>query len=386
METSLLTGVTGNIGSHLLYELLDEYAQKLAFDTQAKLPKIYVLIRPNSTHSASERLQKEVLNEKLIPHKIKKGYAQIVQQYVRVLEGSIDAFHIPEEAGNALKVFHLAASVNLGTDAKAREEIFTTNYHKTTAFFEIIKNRTQKLVFVSTAFATGDVSGIITDDYHSRKDFDFRNPYEQFKMQMELEVLTLAKNYGFKCTIARPSIVSGRLLDTPKYITKSYTVFYNIGVFFKKMKNLYPDVGKVRIALNPKAGLNVIAVDYVAKALLKASNSPETQINLTSTKNIPISHIVRTILEKCGVADFEFTDNEPENKSAIEGLFYKTVGQQLLRYSISKVHEFESKIIRELLKDLPEPDMTQEFSKLYHFAHEIGFDNKNANLLPFKNA
>lgn len=335
------------------------------------------MIRPTKKLTAKQRLWKEVLHPNLIPDKIEKEHLNIAKTQIQVIEGDIHHFDLPTEAGNQLIVYHLAASVNLGTDTKAREEISSINYKETKSFLEKIKTFTKKLIFVSTAFSRGDTTGIITDDYHSIKEFDFRNPYEEFKMKMEKEVCLLANQYNFEYTIVRPSIVSGRLLDTPKYITKTYTVFYNIGAFFKKIKKLNPDIGKIRIALNPKAGLNIIAVDYVAKALLKAGKSKEKQINLTSTKNVPISHIVRTILEKCEINDFEFTANEPNNKSTIEHLFYKTVGHQLLRYSISKVHEFESKIIRELLKDIKEPDMIFEFSKLYEFAHEIGFDNQN---------
>ncbi len=376
MEHLLLTGVTGNIGSHLLYELLIE--RSIAVKRNPSLNGIiYILIRPTKKLTAKQRLWKEVLHPNLIPDKIEKEHLNIAKTQIQVIEGDIHHFDLPTEAGNQLIVYHLAASVNLGTDTKAREEISSINYKETKSFLEKIKTFTKKLIFVSTAFSRGDTTGIITDDYHSIKEFDFRNPYEEFKMKMEKEVCLLANQYNFEYTIVRPSIVSGRLLDTPKYITKTYTVFYNIGAFFKKIKKLNPDIGKIRIALNPKAGLNIIAVDYVAKALLKAGKSKEKQINLTSTKNVPISHIVRTILEKCEINDFEFTANEPNNKSTIEHLFYKTVGHQLLRYSISKVHEFESKIIRELLKDIKEPDMIFEFSKLYEFAHEIGFDNQN---------
>lgn len=371
MATTLITGVTGNIGSHVLYELLYELY------TKKEKSSIYVVIRKSEQKTGKQRLVDEVFAPQLIPTKIKPFYQEYLQDCIQVLEGDISNFEIPKSAGNELIVYHLAASVNLGKGQKAKHEIAETNYKYTKSFFKIIKSRTKKLVFVSTAFSRGDIEGVIKDDYHTESNFKFRNFYEEFKMKIEKEVLQLGVDNNFECTIARPSVVSGRLLDCPKYITNSYIVFYAIGAFFSKMKAVYKDVGRVRIVLNPEGGLNIVPVDYVAKAILRAADLKENQINITHTKNVSIQYLLSVMFKKCGIEGLEFVTEEPKDKSTVEALFYKTIGNQLASYSVSKKHEFESKLVRNLLPDIEEPDMTSVFKDLYDFAHNINFDNKN---------
>ncbi len=375
MDTVLITGVTGNIGSHVLFELLYELY------TEQKEAIIYVLIRKKQHMSGAQRLVEEVCTTQLIPEKIAPFYKAYLQQYVRVIEGSIHDFELPAEAGNELTAYHLAASVNLSNTEKAKNEIADVNYKHTQAFLETIKTRIKKLVFVSTAFSRGEITGKITDDYHSATEYDFRNFYEAYKMKIEKQVLQLAKEYNFSCTIARPSVVSGRLIDLPKFVSSRYIVFYSIGEFFKKIKKQYSDIGKIRVALNMEGGLNIVPVDYVAKGILRAATISDEQLNITLTKNVPTRYIATSILQQCGV-DIELVAEEPTDKTVIETLFYKTIGSQLVKYSTAKKHYFESKLIRKLLADIEEPNMIDNFRAIYNFAHNINFDNKNIVLAP----
>ncbi len=373
MNTIVITGVTGNIGSHVLFELLfDLYSKN-------KEATIYVLIRKQQAKSGRQRLLDEVFTEQLIPNKILPFYKTYLEKYIHVIKGEINNFSLPEAAGNDLIVYHLAASVNLSNTEKAKNEIAHVNYTNTQAFFETIKSRTKKLVFVSTAFSRGEIEGEITDDYHSVTDFEFRNFYEAYKMKVEKLILQIAKENNFSCTIARPSVVSGRLIDYPKFVSSRYIVFYAIGEFFKKIKKTTPNIGKVRMVLNMEGGLNIVPVDYVAKAIIRATDIKEDQLNITLTQSVPIQHIIKSILQKCDV-DIELVDEEPKNKTTIEKLFYKTIGSQLVKYSTSKKHNFESKLIRKLLADIDEPDMIENFSDMYTFAHDISFNNANIKL------
>jgi len=373
MNTILITGVTGNIGSHVLYELIYNAQQ-----TGVK-PEIYAVIRPSKGKTGKQRLLSEVFNPSLVPNKIKGFYKNFIE-HIHVIEGEINNFNIPKKAGNQILVYHLAASVNLGITKKAKNEIATINYKSTHAFFDIIKTRTKKLIFVSTAFSRGDVEGVITDDYHSETHFKFRNFYEEFKMKIEKEILQIAHEHHFECTIARPSVVSGRLLDFPKFVTNTYTVFYAIGAFFKKMLDQNNPSEKIRIAVNNNGGLNIVPVDYVAKGIISAATTKAKQVNITHTQNISHQQIIKSIFLKCGITNYEFVANEPTEKSTIEKLFYKTIGNQLAKYSTSKQHFFESKIIRELLNEIAEPNITEVFQQLYDFAHDISFDNKNIEI------
>ena len=146
------------------------------------------------------------------------------------------------------------------------------------------------------------------------------------------------------------------------------------------MSALTPELGKIRLAINNNCGLNMLPVDYVAKGVIQAATTNESQINITHTKNLSVKFFVTQMLEKCGITDFEFVNEVPKDLSKIEKLYYNTVGGQLVSYVTSKIHEFESKNIRELLKNIEEPNMQLRFKDLYDFAHDINFDNQNLNL------
>ena len=113
MNQILLTGATGNIGSHVLYELVND------FHNQNKKTKIFVVIRPTKNKTAQERLVSEVFNKDIVPEKIKDFYQEFYSKQIEVIEGSIDNFDFPASAEKDLLIYHLAASVNLGTHPKA---------------------------------------------------------------------------------------------------------------------------------------------------------------------------------------------------------------------------------------------------------------------------
>ena len=74
MNTILITGVTGNIGSHVLYELLYEMHSK------KKEAVIYLLIRKQASKSSTERLFDEVFTDQLIPEKIEPFYKSYISK------------------------------------------------------------------------------------------------------------------------------------------------------------------------------------------------------------------------------------------------------------------------------------------------------------------
>ncbi|WP_010523329.1 SDR family oxidoreductase [Aquimarina agarivorans] len=128
-EAILITGVTGNVGSHVLFELLFD------LHNQQKDTPIYLVIRSSNGKTGWERLHSEVFTPSLIPQKIAPFFKTYIKKNVQVLEGDISNFIIPNDAGNKLTVFHLAASVNLGKGLKAKKEIAATNYKSTKTFF-----------------------------------------------------------------------------------------------------------------------------------------------------------------------------------------------------------------------------------------------------------
>lgn len=366
-EKIVLTGATGIVGSHILYQLVEE----MLFENRSC--ELYLIVRPKEGMSGSERLREEVFTNHLLPAKLKNLNLDQAMEHIHVIEGDLSTCIFPKSLGNELTLYHVAASVNLGTSDSCFEDIYKNNYLATKSLLTQLDKRIKKINFVSTAFSTGDRNATIVDDYHNLNSYAFRNHYEEYKHKIESEILKMAENGEFECCILRPSVICGRLIDEPHYVMNRYIVFYLIGAFFNKMRKKFGQIDKFRIVCDPLGGLNIVPVDYVAKAILKASKESEQQVNITATNNIPNSYWIPYIMNAEGITDFEFVSEVPEDPTAIEKLYYKTVGPQINQYLKTSAHNFESSNIRRILKDVNEPDVKGQFPAMYNFAHDNDF-------------
>lgn len=125
--------------------------------------------------------------------------------------------------------------------------------------------------------------------------------------------------------------------------------------------------------LNKQSGINIVSVDYVAKAIMAALTSPVKQLNIVSSKCVPGYEVVKTILDKTGIDNWEAVRYLPDNQNSLEKLYYKTVGEQFNPYWDTSAHEFDTSELRNLLPTVEEPDVKHHFESLFDYALQNKF-------------
>ena len=207
MKNLFITGATGILGSHIVYQLLED---KLLNGQQLE---IYLLVRPREDESPEDRVR-ALFCKSIMPQNLWSFDEAILFANLNIVRGSISDFSLPQPMGEDYTVIHAASSVNLGTSESAKQEIIQNNYEATKDFVAKIKDKTKKFIYISTAYSCGVKSGFILNDYlkHYVKDLVFRNHYEEYKFKTEKLLTEIARETGFSLTIARPSVICGRLI------------------------------------------------------------------------------------------------------------------------------------------------------------------------------
>ncbi len=371
----ILTGSTGILGSHILYELMMEIHNN-NYDG-----RIVLLLRSSKTATYSQRFS-ELFGDEVIPDYLKNiDMARIRHNNITLIDFDlkhIDEYEITRHlGGEKFHLIHCAASVNLGTNSYAFEEIRHNNYLGTLNLIHSLHAHLNKVSYVSTAFSLSSKTGRILENNTSRHEDDYRNYYEKYKVQTEQEVTEICDAYSLPHQIFRPSIICGRLVDYPHHVIPKFLVFYLFGAFFYRAKQAYGDQ-HIRIVMNLSSGLNLIPVDYAAKAIVRASKTDIKELNLVSKRSVPNTFTVPEMLRQVGWTNYEFMDKMPEHMNALEKLYYRTVGAQLSNYLNTPETEdtlFNISVLNELMHDIGEPDVDSQFSELCNYAVERGFNN-----------
>lgn len=365
-----MTGATGVLGSELLYHLLYE---KLISGAEMDL---HLIVRPGEEETAADRI-KALFDPAIMPTKLALVDSDKLMESVHVIEGDLKTFDFNPEG--PFTFIHSAATVNLNNKPSTKDLVINNNYQATIDLVERLKGNMEHMIFVSTAYSCGEIHGEVDNDYLSMKeeDLSFRNFYEQYKFRAEQDVNKLADKYGFNLSIVRPSIISGRLIVEPHYVMKRYIVFYLMGKFFQEMANMGVDKSTcIRLVAKEDIFLNVIPVDYVAKGIVRLLDKPNIkQLNLVNSKPFPVRKIVEKSLGMNGYTNYHYVEEEPEDKSVMEKIFYKTVAKQVLQYVDASHHTFDTSELRALLHDVTEPDIEENFDALFEFAQSRDYHN-----------
>ncbi|XZF14338.1 SDR family oxidoreductase [Chitinophagaceae bacterium MMS25-I14] len=371
----ILTGVTGILGSHILYELM------LEIHNNNYNGHIVLLARSGKGMDYRERFN-QLFREELVPDYL--NYADI--ERIKNNHITLIDFDLRNAAradfGNCLGkekyvLIHCAASVNLGTNNLAYEEIRRNNYQGTIDLIHSLHPHLKKVVYISTAFSLSNKNGTITENHtHTDRD-DFRNHYEKFKVLTEQEVKRICESYGLAWQISRPSIICGRLVDAPHHVIPRFLVFYLFGAFFYRARAAYGDQ-HIRILMNATSGLNLVPVDYAAKAIVRALHTNIRELNVVSRKSVPNSFAVPEMLRNVGWTNYELTEEMPETLNPLEKLYYRTAGAQLSNYlntPETPETEFNTSVLSELMQDYGEPQVADHFTGLCSYAVENTFSN-----------
>lgn len=373
-QNILITGSTGLIGQHILYEQLPEYIRG------HKQGKIYLLIRRQEGRDGAAFIR-GLLQNAWTPDFVQQGSANHAMDYIQIIEGDIRdrdlgmilKKHIPDRV--RLQVFHSAGSVNLHVGQEAEQDVFHHNFLGTQSFLHALQSYDCRFMFIGTAFSSGIRTGLIDDHFlHSSSDV-YRNPYEQSKAAIE----TMIQEYGAKkqmtIQIARPSVVVGRLLTAPLYYTSKFDVIYGWGRFFWMMKEKNTGDG-IRIHINPNSGMNIVPVDYVAKACLRLSHTNRSQLNIVQAKSVHHAEYLSRILDAVGFANYAFVDKKPINLKGLEKIYYRSVGSIFSPYLTGPCYEYDTSVLNQIMADIPSIDIPASIEALIQFAVAHRFEEQ----------
>lgn len=369
----LLTGVTGVLGSHILYELIyrihrNDYTGNLV-----------VLVRPQANQSVEQRIDR-LFASPLIPDYIREvDLSRIRTHHLRVipfeLNQSIDWKAVL--GSERYHLLHLAASVNLANTPAAHQETLQTNYEGSLHLVRALLDHTKKVTYVSTAFSSGRRTGAIDDHLLALEPDSFRSPYEAFKAQTERALVRLCEAHSVPWQILRPSVVCGRTYDAPHYVISRFMVFYLFAGFFAKIRHRLAPSETLRILCGPPgSGLNLVPVDYASKAMVRALDQDIPELNIVSPCNTSWQTLLTAISDTLDLPNVcTLVREEPADKSPLEALYYRSVGQQLSEYMISPKHSFDTNQLETLMHDMPAPDPDMHLANMLRYAIQHNFVN-----------
>jgi len=364
----LLTGGTGIVGSHVIFDWL-----KKNIDSNAQ-NHLFVVIRNNEL-SAKARLLK-ILNNATKPDYLKdvsiesclKQITVIAEDLVNIKKNTLSAYHFST-------IIHCAGSTNLSHATNSKTVVHEQNYLATQQLLENLPESVNRFIYISTAYSFGIQNEVVNDSISKYNVVNFRNPYEQSKYETEQYVIQKCKEIKINSQILRPSIICGRLLDKPFFETPKYDVFYSWPMFLQKYAEKFTN--DFRIWIDKESGLNIVPVDFVSKAILYAVDHPEIkELNIVNPKQVLHRDYVGKVLESFKISNYQYIDSMPVNLNAFEALYYKTIGQLFKNYISIPDLQFDSNRIKHVIK-LLKLDTTlgvhDNFMNLINFSVEKKF-------------
>jgi thioester reductase-like protein len=372
----LLTGATGVVGQHILYELLRDFEQSKSNR------KIFLIVRSTKNQSAMDRIE-SLLTSSFVPDFLKKYPLENLLCHIKTIETDLTSPQIkkilPFKKEDNVCVIHCAASTNLMTTDEAEKELKFSNFHATINLLNACLPFVSKFSFISTAFSCGIRNGFVDEDYLNHDQKKFRNPYERNKFLAEKELAKICTEKGIFYQILRPSIVCGRLIESPLFYSPKFDVFYGYTKFFYKLMDTPFSKTSLRIVASPERSVsNVIPVDYVAKAIVRAIECDDiVQMNIAHSKSIPLSFSLPIMIEINGFNSYMVVNQMPLNMNMLEAAYYSELGNISTPYLNDDGFEFDTRTLRKLLADIPEPNVLENTFSIFEFAKESKFTNYN---------
>jgi nucleoside-diphosphate-sugar epimerase len=389
MTTFALTGATGLVGSHLLFEIVKQNLNRLS------QIRIYVLGR----HKAGKSLQ-----ERLINLFAQSGYSYLgtgydpreLDHFLRHqligLELSLDQPAGFSAALQALRhtpidyFFHLAALPDLRDRPETEAKVMRVNYTGTQRLLDLVRAcQVKEFDFIGTAFVCGKHGGRIAPDFLN-PDGQFNNPYEKSKMLAEMAVRDFAFTSDIRFRIFRPSIVCGRLMETPLGYVSKFDVFYQLFGFFYLLKALLngntsasslTDL-QLRIVFSSDSSANFVPVDYLVKLLYQIclQDTPGDSFHLVNEKNSNYRDFLAAAAEEMKITGVTAVSRMPVDQTFSEQLFYSRIGNLFEAYLNAPPKIFdtsnEQQVIRRAGLVCPEMD-SDAVRKLIRYAIQKHF-------------
>lgn len=370
----ILTGATGVLGSHIMYEILE------LFINEKMEGKLFLIARNKGKISAKERINKLLASTYTPKVLLEKGLAQL-SSYMEIID--IDVILAQDTNLNQMQdayFIHAAGFVNLSTDLDQKEKIFNENTKITEALFNTFHPYLKKFIYIGTAFSSGVRKGIIANDFHNL-DFkpEHRNTYEQAKFHSENFIAQQCEKIRLPYQILRPSVIGGKVLGKENnYFISKYMVFYLLAKFFHLSAKRKVKQESVRFIVNESTGLNIIPVDYVAKVIVHTFQREDIkQLNIVHSKSFNIIKGLQLIMQEVGYNNFELIQNPLDfnYKTAIEKLYYESIGKHLRPYFTTDANEYDTTLLNSIL-EIPKLD-AEIFTNMIRYARLHNFKDIN---------
>jgi nucleoside-diphosphate-sugar epimerase len=370
----ILTGATGVLGSHIMYELLEH------FINNAITGKLYLITRSKGKIPAIDRIN-ELLSSTYTPKVLKEIGLEQLHSYIEIIDS--DLSEIQDAYSEKIKgayFIHSAGYVNLSTDEEQREKIFDENTTITKAIFKTFSPFIKKFIYISTAFSSGERKGIIDNDFHNL-DFKLthRNAYENAKFESENFVIQQCQSLGLPYQILRPSVIGGKMIGKESnYFIPKFMVFYLLAKFFHFTANRNNAQENVRFMVNTATGLNIIPVDYVAKVILNTFEREDIeQLNIVNHTSFNIVKGLQLIMKEVGYTNFSTIPDALDFSylNSIEKLYYESIGKHLKPYFITEANEYDTTLLNSIL-EIPKID-SEALTNMIRYARINNFKDIN---------
>lgn len=253
----LLTGATGFVGQHLLWDQLQHGADR---------DPVYCLIRATDEQQAAARLT-AILDGPGAPtltaaqrDRCRVVWGDITEPGLTFSSGKRDS--LPSDVN---RIIHCAATVKFNQPLATARGINVDGTNNMLRYAQRLQRNgaLQRFDYIGTTFVAGTTRGTVSEDELAQPP-GFHNTYERTKW--EAEALLRQRQSDLPITIFRPSIVVG---DSQSGYTANYRVLYT------PLKLLAQGVALFAPA-DPRGQLDVVPIDYVVRSFRALSSSSES--------------------------------------------------------------------------------------------------------------
>ena len=363
----VITGAAGLVGRNLLFEFIRQYLDRLGS------LEIFILGRSNGNADIHQRIEHILLEDGADYLSLPADRRHILQNYCRTgihcVETDLGRDDLGMKAEDLARLqsgpidyfYHVAALTDLRNAPGVAAALRNNNVQGTLRVLRLAHTLDiGEFCFVGTAYACGTTSGRIMPDY-VQLDQEFRNPYELSKLQAEMAVREFAARTNVRCRYFRPSIICGRLIEPPLGGVHKFDVFYASAAALLRMKlkvlqywmDKYrtPARLEIRVCCDLAGGLNIVPADYVAKTMYQAcaQGDPGESYHLVNDQVTSNEVFLGAVQEALNISGLEFVEHMPERLTALEALYYRTVGRIYTPYIMSLPMDFDTQSLQNVL-------------------------------------
>ena len=324
MQTAtVITGVTGFLGSHLALRILRQIPDTI----------LICLARAKNLISARARVLNALQTATMDCAEIRLEQA-ILDRVVVLDENMFSGASQPDTTRFACfcvsSFWHCAASTRF-VDSKS-SSVWDTNINGLRNALRLAGSlKVDVFNYVSTAYVSGTLLGRVSEEV-DRGQNTFNNVYEKSKHDCELLVQHECNTLGIAYRILRPSIIIGH---SRTFRTSSSAGFYQC---LEALRQLYRKVTakdvsyfertRLGVFLNRNATLDLIPIDIVIAEMLMLENYHRDTFNqvfhVTSESPCSMYDVLTTLADCVGIRSVEIVDRLTD-LSAIDKLFNRQV-------------------------------------------------------------